>query len=134
MVLVLAFSVQGIADALTFGTTRTNDLKTIFVGDTIDITFSVTLDGKVRKPVYQNYTMVPNASLLATELDRPYYYDNSEGTGYTGQSKTSDSDAHYNNDQSITIASTSDLTFNTISGQDVSGDVYRVEGRRKMGE
>ena len=33
MALVLTFSVQGIADALTFGTSRTGDLQTVLPGD-----------------------------------------------------------------------------------------------------
>ena len=45
MALVLAFSVQGIADALTFGTTRTGDLRTVLPGAKFNITFSVTPKG-----------------------------------------------------------------------------------------
>ena len=41
MALALTFSVQGTADALTFGTTRTGDLKTYFPGDEFSITFNV---------------------------------------------------------------------------------------------
>ena len=39
MVLVLAFSVQGIADALTFGTSRTGDLQTKLPNEDFTITF-----------------------------------------------------------------------------------------------
>ena len=39
MALVLAFSVQGIADALTFGTTRTGDLQTVLPNHDFSITF-----------------------------------------------------------------------------------------------
>ena len=45
MTLVLTFSVQGIADALTFGTTRTGDLQTVLPGAKFKIRFSVTLKG-----------------------------------------------------------------------------------------
>ena len=46
MVLVLAFSVQGIADALKFNTTtRTGDLQTVLPGNDFTITFSVTPNG-----------------------------------------------------------------------------------------
>ena len=41
MVLVLAFSVQGIADALTFGTSRSGDLQTASEKQDFKITFSV---------------------------------------------------------------------------------------------
>ena len=41
MVLVLAFSVQGIADALTFGTSRTGDLQTKLPNEDITISFTV---------------------------------------------------------------------------------------------
>ena len=54
MVLVLAFSVQGIADALTFGNTRTGDLKTVFPGDEFSITFSVDTDSP--KDIYDTST------------------------------------------------------------------------------
>ena len=47
MVLVLAFSVQGIADALTFGTSRSGDLQTVLPGDDFSITFRPDLVGPV---------------------------------------------------------------------------------------
>ena len=43
MTLVLAFSVQGIADALTFGTSRSGDLQTVDEDDEFTIRFSVNL-------------------------------------------------------------------------------------------
>ena len=39
--LVLAFSVQGTADALTFGTSRSGDLQTVVVDNEFTISFSV---------------------------------------------------------------------------------------------
>ena len=47
MVLVLAFSVQGIADALTFGTSRSGDFQTVLPGDDFSITFRPDLVGPV---------------------------------------------------------------------------------------
>ena len=47
MVLVLAFSVQGMADALTFGTTRTGDLQTVLTDQDFSITFRPDLLGAV---------------------------------------------------------------------------------------
>ena len=44
MALVLAFSVQGIAEALTFRDSRTGDLQTLLPGDNFTIRFSVNLD------------------------------------------------------------------------------------------
>ena len=43
MALVLAFSVQGIADALTFKESRTGDLQTLLPNDKFTIKFSVEL-------------------------------------------------------------------------------------------
>ena len=43
MACVLAFGVQSVADALTFGTSRRGDLATVGIGDEFTITFSVTL-------------------------------------------------------------------------------------------
>ena len=54
LTLVLVFSVRGIADALTFGTTRTNDLKTVFPGDEFSITFNVNLTSS--KDIYDTST------------------------------------------------------------------------------
>ena len=45
MALVLAFSVQGIADALTFSTSRSGDLETKAPNETFTIRFSVSLKG-----------------------------------------------------------------------------------------
>ena len=43
MALVLTFSVQGIAEALTFKESRTGDLQTLLPGDDFTIRFSVNL-------------------------------------------------------------------------------------------
>ena len=45
MALVLAFSVQGIADALTFSTSKTGDLETKAPNETFTIRFTATLKG-----------------------------------------------------------------------------------------
>ena len=45
MVLVLAFSVQGIAEALTFSTSKTGDLETKAPNEQFTIRFSVSLKG-----------------------------------------------------------------------------------------
>ena len=45
MALVLTFSVQGIADALTFGTSRSGDLETKAPNEKFTIRFSVSLKG-----------------------------------------------------------------------------------------
>ena len=82
MVLVLAFSVQGIADALTFGTTRTGDLQTVFRGSTSPATDSLfTLEFDVtptpRKPKDSDYRVIPSNAGDAYDPDTTYYYDSS---------------------------------------------------------
>ena len=52
MTLVLAFSVQGIADALTFGTTRTNDLQRIVSGATFSVGLTTTEGTEAVKSAY----------------------------------------------------------------------------------
>ena len=95
MTLVLAFSVQGIADALTFGTTRTGDLQTIVRGGTFSVTFSVTLVPEARKSAYTDYTAT------YTSNDVTYYYidSNSDGDRDTNELQVTASTAfHYNNE------------------------------------
>ena len=53
MALVLAFSVQGIADALTFGTSRSGDLETKAPNETFTIRFTASPKSPVRRPWVQ---------------------------------------------------------------------------------
>ncbi len=95
--LVLAFSVQVTADALSFGTTRTNDLQTIVRGNTFSVTFAVTLEDDVRKSAYADYIVDPNDAtryfLDSTSGDKDNdQYDSGEPTVSTANA------FHYNNE------------------------------------
>ena len=76
MALVLAFSVQGIADALTFSTSRTGDLATeLRAPNDFDIRFSVSLKG--------NTSIKNSAGALVDEggnlINSSGYYINEDG-------------------------------------------------------
>ena len=76
MALVLTFSVQGIADALTFtqpaaGTKRTGDLQTLKPGDEFVITFSLTLNPSAE---VNTGTQLGNSSITDYTATAPYFY------------------------------------------------------------
>ena len=71
MVLVLAFSVQGIADALTFGTSRTGDLQTVLANDDFSITFRPDLVGP-GTPVNDSYPSIGPRHRRASTTDIEY--------------------------------------------------------------
>ena len=72
MALALTFSVQGTADALTFGTTRTGDFETALPNDEFTIKFSVSL--KSNASIYEP----GSTTKLVTQESTPRYI-NSEG-------------------------------------------------------
>ena len=79
MALVLAFSVQGIAEALTFSTSRTGDLQTVVHDqEDIEVSFSVKLDSsKLKESTYKKRS----TSNPHYDKDLPYYdTDNSVDT------------------------------------------------------
>ena len=101
MTLVLAFSVQGIADALTFGTTRTNDLQTIVRGGTFNVTFAVNLETDSLKSAYTAYT----ASYTDTN-GIVYVYDDTNGNSSynSGEPRTTRSNAYHYNNEAVRIS------------------------------
>ena len=71
MALVLAFSVQGIAEALTFSTSRTGDVETVVHDqEDIDVSFSVRLDSS--RPKESTYKKRSTSNPHYDE-DAPYY-------------------------------------------------------------
>lgn len=114
MTLVLTFSVQGIADALTFGTSRSGDLATVSPNEPFTIRFSVNL----RSPVAENLrtsrgstTDIEYASGARTRPATPSpltaNYTQTTDTGYTA------GDTHY---YTVTTTAATDgftLTTNT---------------------
>ena len=80
MALVLTFSVQGIADALTFSTSRSGDLETKAPNQTFTIRFTPTRKTAVRIPEYKDYKKTPTASVTASLVEgkdskATYYLD-----------------------------------------------------------
>ena len=86
MTLVLAFSVQGIADALTFGTTRTGNLKTTVSGNELTISFSVSLKGNT-----SIYTTIDGKRYLTTEAKNESNIIDSSGYRKTKDGKYANS-------------------------------------------
>ena len=138
MALVLTFSVQGIADALTFGTTRTGDLQTVFRGSTSPATdslftleFDVTLTN--RKLKNSAYRVIPSNAGEAYDPDTTYYYDssmhyigtapdpNTNGlTALRTNDRISESEAYYYNDQAVTINPPSNIRLVRIGSYNVA--------------
>ena len=72
MALVLAFSVQGIADALTFKESRSGDLKTLLPGDKFTIRFSISPDSS-RDIFDTNQTPKRQVDETAAKIDSSGY-------------------------------------------------------------
>ena len=104
MVLVLAFSVQGIADALTFGTTRTGHLQTVFPDETFDISFEVNLVGDQAKfsDIRAGNASDPGYDLAAEDT----HYRDLDGDNYRDDGNQRDADT--DNDGDIDAADAAD--------------------------
>ena len=76
MVLVLAFSVQGIAEALTFSTSKTGDLETKAPNEQFTIRFSVSLKGNTAIRNNDGDLVTDNGTTL---IDSSGYQLNSDG-------------------------------------------------------
>ena len=132
MVLVLAFSVQGIADALTFKTAITGDLVTVSPNQGFTIKFSPEPKGSVA--VNSGTTQGSKTAFKKVDVDASdtvsgfeqrfgnievteatasdfYYYDESSADtpdgdkGTTTRTWLTESDAYYYNDEAVTITS-----------------------------
>ena len=121
---VLAFSVQGIADALTFEATRTGDLQDIVRGGLFSVTFAVTLETEDRKPAYTDYIVDPDDSTR-------YFLDSTSGDKDndqydSGERTVSTSTAFYYNSQAVKIsvsgagAKITSIGFNNITPADIT--------------
>ena len=110
--LVLAFSVQGIADALTLNhVSNGGDLQTVNLGQTFTIRFSVRpVGGSSLKP---DYARIPSNLITDTNRDTPYYDENDATAGYQENEDTevSTAVAHYHNDEAIAIEISGDITI-----------------------
>ena len=121
MALVLAFSVQGVADALTFGTTRTGDLKTMIPGTEFTVSFSVSLKGNTSiknsdgKLVREDYTTRIDSSGYAVTVVGTTEYRNSTAAdsingyrakvaGDTGDNNPSATGAHVDSNRNVVDA------------------------------
>ena len=111
MTLVLAFSVQGIANALTL-TKGDGDFQNANDDVSFTITFTAGLTGPELKSAYtpaSGYTTVSATDtgadrIPSSQTDFPYYYKDTGDTGYTGESRISNSAANYYNNEAVTIS------------------------------
>ena len=138
MALVLAFSVQGIADALSFGTTRTGDLQTVFRGNTSPATdslftleFDVTLTGA--KEVNPGTRRASQSDINSYTTDATDGYNDS---GYSVGTTThyhintssdpdtrtwlTEADAYYYNEQAVTIDPATNIRLVKIGSYNVT--------------
>ncbi len=114
MALVLAFSVQGTADALTFSTSRTGDLQTVREDREFRIRFSVSLRSASIK---SGYKRTP-AGEVDTGVATTTYYEDTGDSGYQAETQVVYAEAHNYDQESISIAVPSGPTLQKINGRD----------------
>ena len=93
MALVLAFSVQGIADALTFGTSRSGDFQTVLANQDFTISFSVSpgsnttpirnKDGKLVSVSDNDTTRINSAGYKVVDIGTSEYRTSTAATSLT---------------------------------------------------
>ena len=100
MVLVLAFSVQGMADALTFGTTsRSGDLQTIRVDRDFKVRFTAS---PRRATIKSGYKQTP-ADDVDTNIAATTYYLDTGDSGYDSEDQVAYANAHDYDQESLSI-------------------------------
>ena len=135
MVLVLTFSVQGIADALTFSTSRTGDLETVVIADSeFKIRFTVSPKSPVVKPEYKDYKRTPSGDVNDTIGDVTYYLDDYDrdddqtATGYQSETQVAYDTVHYYDQESIGITVTNG-TLKNVGRYSASGASHTMYER-----
>ena len=121
LAVVLAFSVQGTADALTFGNTREGDLQTIVRDGPFSVTFAVNpvSTSTSLKSAYTNYQQD------STDTNR-YFLDSTSGANDnnqydSGESTVSTSQAfHYNNEAVRISVSGAGARITSIGTNDIT--------------
>ena len=109
MALVLAFSVQGIADALTFSTSKTGDLETKAPNQTFTIRFTATPKSPVVKSTHKDYKRTPSGDVDDSVADVTYYLDDYDpdddatATGYQNETQVSYDDVHDYDQETINV-------------------------------
>ena len=120
MVLVLAFSVQGTADAISRFTRGSGDLQLHAPGDDFTISFRV---GVQSPSIKAGFKRVPSknteGAVVTIGADTPYYEDTGD-VGYQGETQVSYSDAYNYDQEAISIAVTG-ATLTKVGTYDVDG-------------
>ena len=112
MTFVLAFSVQGIADALSLShKSNGGDLQTVNLGQSFTISFSVSSNGNVvRKPDYHELPADEKTDTESYFQDTTGNVADNNNQYDSGETKVSRGVAHYGNDDAIAIDTPSGLT------------------------
>ena len=139
MALVLVFSVQGIADALTFATTRTGHLGTVSTDGKFEIQFTVNLLGD--SPIHPNIGAVLTTD-SAYNVDTRTHYIDINGNGIRDTTPISESamaktSAYFYDEEKIRIVVSGPGTINKIGVHDrtvTDGNVELWEGRLRTGQ
>ena len=122
---VLAFSVQGIAEALTFSTSRSGDLETEVPDDRFDIRFSVSLKGNTSiKNTDGNLVNEDGARIDSSGYLLVADTDDSDDDGDSDElirgDKTADGTRYYYDQEAITIT-VSDANIRKIGSYEFTG-------------
>ena len=125
MALVLAFSVQGIADALTFGTSRSGDLETKAPNETFTIRFTASPKSPVRKPGFKPVPSRdesdPAVSVPAAERTNMFYDDDPDIDYIQGSTSRVDyDDAHDYDQETIKIEVTGDANIIKVGSRNIN--------------
>ena len=131
MVLVLAFSVLGNADAIDRLTRNSGDLQTVTAGRDYQIRFTVGLQSPRRGSDYTNYAQTPSANVVAADVadktnKTTYYLDDydpdidSTARGYQDEGQVTYDTAHDYEQESITIT-VSGGAIKKVGSHDASG-------------
>ena len=132
MGLVLAFGMQGTADALTFGnhSSSDGDLQTVFQNDNIIIRVPVTLQSPTKKSTHTNYKQTPtadvDASIVAAKKNKNTYYlddydpdNDTTAIGYQSETQVTYDAAHDYDQEQITITVTGNAAIRKVGSHDV---------------
>ena len=125
MALVLVFSVQGTADAITRFTRGSGDLQLYAPGQNFTVSFSVGVQTPVIKAGYKSIPST-NTEGVAVNIgaNTPYYKD-TNATGYQGELQVSYADAYNYDEEAIDIAVVG-ATLTKVGTYDVGGTSHSM--------
>ena len=123
MTLVLAFSVQGTADALTFGnhSSSDGDLRTVYQNQEFTIRVPITPKGAERISGWKNTPSADADGNPVTVTDANRYYNDADNDGAfdSGETTGDYDDAHYYDQEQITITVIGNASIKKVGSHNV---------------